>query len=137
MSAMTVISVLAMAILVIAIARKTLGKKHTDTITVSGKAIEVDEEGYLQNLSDWSEEGAREMARLDSLELTPDHWEVINLMREYYDEYQLWLPFRVLTKIVGKKLGPDKGNSKYLYELFPHGSKQANKYAGLPRPRGG
>ena len=41
----------------------------------------------------------------------------------------------LLTKAIGKKLGKDKGNSKYLYELFPYGpAKQACKYAGLPKP---
>ena len=41
------------------------------------------------------------------------------------------------TKAVGKKLGKDKGNSKYLYGLFPYGpGKQACRYAGLPKPTG-
>ncbi|MDR2188262.1 MAG: TusE/DsrC/DsvC family sulfur relay protein, partial [Azonexus sp.] len=44
---------------------------------------------------------------------------------------------RVLTKAIGKKLGPDKGNSGYLYELFPYGpAKQACKIGGLPKPTG-
>jgi TusE/DsrC/DsvC family sulfur relay protein len=44
---------------------------------------------------------------------------------------------RVLTKAIGKKLGKDKGNSKYLYQLFPYGpAKQACRYAGLPKPTG-
>lgn len=107
------------------------------TIEVAGKTIEVDEEGYLQNRADWSEEVAVEMAKVDGLELTANHWEVINFLREYYDEYQIAPAVRVLTKAIGKKLGPDKGNSKYLYELFPYGpAKQACKYAGLPKPTG-
>lgn len=107
------------------------------TITVSGKTIEVDEEGYLVNRSDWSEEVGNEMAKIDNCDLTPNHWEVINFLREYYEEYQIAPAVRVLTKAIGKKLGADKGNSKYLYELFPYGpAKQACKYAGLPKPTG-
>jgi len=109
----------------------------TITVTLAGKIVEVDEDGYLKNRSDWNEEMAKEMARRDNCELTDNHWEVINFMREYYEEYQISPPVRSLTKAVGKKLGPDKGNSKYLYELFPYGpAKQACKYAGLPGPKG-
>ena len=73
----------------------------------------------------------------DHLTLTPDHWEIIHCLREYYREYQSAPAVRVLTKAVGKKLGPEKGNSKYLYELFPYGpGKLACKYAGLPKPTG-
>jgi tRNA 2-thiouridine synthesizing protein E len=107
------------------------------SIEVNGQTFETDEEGYLANRSDWSEDVAKEMARLDNCELTENHWEVINFLREYYDEYQIAPAVRVLTKAIGKKLGPDKGNSKYLYELYPYGpAKQACKYAGLPKPTG-
>ena len=106
-------------------------------IEVSGKSYETDEEGYLVNRSDWNEEVAKAMAKADNCELTQNHWEVINFLREYYDEYQIAPAVRVLTKAIGKKLGADKGNSKYLYELFPYGpAKQACKYAGLPKPTG-
>jgi tRNA 2-thiouridine synthesizing protein E len=102
-----------------------------------GQTYETDEEGYLVNRSDWSEDVAKEMARQDNCELSDAHWEVINFLREYYDEYQIAPAVRVLTKAIGKKLGPDKGNSKYLYELYPYGpAKQACKYAGLPKPTG-
>jgi tRNA 2-thiouridine synthesizing protein E len=106
-------------------------------INVAGKDIEVDEEGYLVNRADWNEEVAKIMAKADNCDLTESHWEVINFLREYYEEYQIAPAVRVLTKAIGKKLGADKGNSKYLYELFPYGpAKQACKYAGLPKPTG-
>ena len=106
-------------------------------IEVSGTTYETDEEGYLVNLSDWSEEVAMEIAKSENVEMTPNHWEVVNFLRDYYNEYQIAPAVRVLTKAIGKKLGPDKGNSKYLYELFPYGpAKQACKYAGLPKPTG-
>ncbi len=106
-------------------------------IEVNGKMVETDEEGYLSNLNDWNEEIGTVMAKEDGCPLSDSHWEVINFLREYYDEYQIAPAVRVLTKAIGKKLGADKGNSKYLYELFPYGpAKQACKYAGLPKPTG-
>ena len=104
---------------------------------INGKTYETDEEGYLANLNDWSADVADHMATEDDCDLSEHHWEVINFLREYYDEYQIAPAVRVLTKAIGKKLGKDKGNSKYLYELFPYGpAKQACKYAGLPKPTG-
>jgi len=106
-------------------------------LTVGGNTLETDEEGYLVNLSDWSEEVANEIAKTENVEMSQNHWEVVNFLRDYYNEYQIAPAVRVLTKAIGKKLGPDKGNSKYLYELFPYGpAKQACKIAGLPKPTG-
>lgn len=107
------------------------------SIDVAGTTLETDEEGYLINLSDWSEDVAEEIAKTEEIDLTENHWEVVNFLREYYDEYQIAPAVRVLTKAIGKKLGKEKGNSKYLYELFPYGpAKQACKIAGLPKPTG-
>jgi tRNA 2-thiouridine synthesizing protein E len=106
-------------------------------IETAGKSFEVDEEGYLVNLADWDEEVAKYLAAEEKVDMTDSHWEVINFLREYYGEYQIAPAIRVLTKAVAKKLGPDKGNNKYLYELFPYGpAKQACKIAGLPKPTG-
>jgi len=106
-------------------------------IEVNGQSIETDEEGYLVNLSDWSEDVANVIAKEENVEMTPNHWEVVNFLRQYYDEYQIAPAVRVLTKAIGKQLGEEKGNSKYLYELFPYGpAKQACKIAGLPKPTG-
>jgi tRNA 2-thiouridine synthesizing protein E len=83
-------------------------------IDVDGKSLEVDEEGYLVNLDDWVPGVAEVMAAEDDLTLGDEHWDIINFLREYYDEYQIAPAVRVLTKAVGKKLGKEKGNSKYL-----------------------
>ena len=97
-------------------------------LEISGKTIATDEEGYLENLA---------LAEETPVALNDEHWEIINFLREYYEEYQIAPAVRVLTKAVGKRLGADKGNSKYLYSLFPYGpGKQACKYAGLPKPTG-
>jgi len=107
------------------------------SIDINGATIEVDEEHYLVNLSDWNEDVAKKFAADDELALSDAHWEVINFLREYYDEFQIAPAVRVLTKAIGKKFGKEKGSSKYLYELFPYGpAKQACRYAGLPKPTG-
>jgi dissimilatory sulfite reductase related protein len=106
-------------------------------IEVNGKSYETDEEGYLVNLADWNKEVAEHIAQTENVNMTDQHWEVVDFLREYYDEYQIAPAVRVLTKAIGKKLGPEKGNSQYLYELFPYGpAKQACKIAGLPKPTG-
>ena len=89
------------------------------TIEVDGKTYGTDEEGYLTDLSDWNDQLATEMAKADGSILDENHWEVINFLRNYYEEYQIAPAVRVLTKAIGKKLGKAKGTSKYLYELFP------------------
>ena len=104
---------------------------------INGKSYETDEEGYLLNLAEWTTDAAAHLAEEEKVPLTDNHWEVINFLREYYNEYQIAPAVRVLTKAIGKQFGEEKGNSKYLYELFPYGpAKQACKIAGLPKPTG-
>lgn len=107
------------------------------TLEFKGKQIEVDEENYIINLDDWSKELAEHLAGLDDISLTQAHWEVIDFLRNYYQQYQIAPMIKILVKEIGKVMGPDKGNTKYLYELYPGGpAKQACKYAGLPKPTG-
>ena len=104
---------------------------------VNGTVFDADEEGYLTDISMWSEELAVLIAEDENIEMNDDAWEVVNFLRSYYEEYQIAPAVRVLTKAIKRKLGADKGNSKYLYELFPYGpAKQACKIAGLPKPTG-
>ena len=104
---------------------------------LNGESFDTDEEGYITDISLWSEDLADLIAQDESIAMTDEHWEVVNFLREYYEEYQVAPAVRVLTKAIKKKLGADKGNSGYLYELFPYGpAKQACKIAGLPKPTG-
>lgn len=107
------------------------------TYQLDGKTIEHDEEGYIVDISEWNEELADIIAREEEIEMNDEHWEVVNFLREYYEEYQIAPAIRVLVKALKRKLGEDKGNNKYLYQLFPYGpAKQACKIAGLPKPTG-
>ncbi|MCG9736698.1 TusE/DsrC/DsvC family sulfur relay protein [Shewanella insulae] len=97
--------------------------------------IPTDPQGYLKNVDDWNEELAELIATEEEITLTPAHWEVVHFVRDFYMEFKTSPAIRVLVKAIGQKLGPEKGNSKYLYTLFPLGpAKQATKIAGLPKP---
>ena len=104
---------------------------------VNGSVFEADEEGYITDISAWNKDLAELIAKDENIDMNSDAWEVVNFLRSYYEEYQIAPAVRVLTKAIKKKLGAEKGNSKYLYELFPYGpAKQACKIAGLPKPTG-
>lgn len=95
----------------------------------------VDQEGYLQDLNDWSEAVAHALARAEGLELQPEHWEILLLLRDFYREFQLSPATRPLIRYVSQKLGPEKGNSMHLNQLFKGTpAKLAAKLAGLPKP---
>ncbi|MCK3655903.1 sulfur relay protein TusE [Pasteurellaceae bacterium Macca] len=107
----------------------------THTIQLNEQSFATDEFGYLKNLADWSPQLATEIARLDDLTLSEDHWEIIYFVREFYQEYKTSPAIRMLVKALAQKFGEEKGNSRYLQRLFPQGpAKQATKIAGLPKP---
>ncbi len=107
------------------------------SIEVEGKSLEVDDDGYLVDWQEWSEGVATQMSKDDGLELTDEHWEIIKFLRDYFQKYQIAPMIKILTKEIGKTMGKEKGNTKYLYQLYPAGpAKQACKYAGLPKPTG-
>lgn len=94
-----------------------------------------DEGGYLLDAASWDRSFAQATAQAEGLELGPDHWQVIEFLREYYERYQLSPPMRVLVKAIAPLLGEAKASSRRLYQLFPDGpAKQACKIAGLPKP---
>jgi len=102
---------------------------------VNDKTITLDKEGYLSNLSDWDKEVAEALALHESITLTSDHWEIIDLLRNFHNRYEHAPAMRILVKAAKKELGEEKGNSIYLLTLFPGSpAKIAAKIAGLPRP---
>ena len=101
------------------------------TMSIAGKAIELDADGHLAHREDWNEDLARAMAAQEDIpELTPQHWAVINFMRSVFEKEGDSPSIRRLTKESGV-------DTKTLYQLFPKGpAKRAAKIAGLPKPKG-
>jgi len=99
--------------------------------TIAGVPIDLNEEGFLTDPRQWSEEVAVELAKREGINpLTPRHWEVVRFMRSEYEKRGAGPSVRVLGKTSGVSI-------KELYELFPKGpAKLAAKIAGIPKPRG-
>jgi len=104
-------------------------------VIVNGSEIVTDAEGYLTNHADWCEEVALAIAGQENIEMSEAHWEVVHFVRDFYQEFNTSPAVRMLVKAMAKKYGEEKGNSRYLFRLFPDGpAKQATKIAGLPKP---
>jgi tRNA 2-thiouridine synthesizing protein E len=97
--------------------------------------IDLDQEGFLKNLTDWNTEIAKEIAVKEGIELSAEHWEIIEVAREFYRTFHLSPSMRALVKRTEQILGAEKGRSIYLLQLFPISSaKTISKIAGLPKP---
>jgi len=96
------------------------------------KDIETSKEGFLKTSFDWSEDLAVYMAAQEEVDLTEEHWEIMHYLREYYEDYDIAPPMRMMVKVFAKKFGNENANSRYLHKLFPKGpAKQGSRFAGL------
>ncbi|PHN51385.1 TusE/DsrC/DsvC family sulfur relay protein [Pseudomonas syringae] len=104
-------------------------------LNIDGRSIELDKDGFLQDLSDWSLDVAHALSVEEGIELSAEHLEILELLRGFYAEFQLSPATRPLIKYTALKLGAEKGNSMHLNRLF-NGTpaKLAAKLAGLPKP---
>jgi TusE/DsrC/DsvC family sulfur relay protein len=102
------------------------------TIMLSDQPVEVNEEGFFIDPTQWTEEMATEIAEECGVPtpLTDKHWTVLHFMRSEY--------FEKGTGPTVRKLGKSSGVTvKELYQLFPKGpAKLAARCAGIPKPRG-
>ncbi len=113
------------------------GNDEGSFLHYEGRNIPVDADGHLVNTDDWSEGLALSIADAEGISMTDAHWEIVNFVRDYYRQFQTTLALKPLVAEVGKKLGPGKGSTKYLYQLFADKpTRLANKIGGLPRPMG-
>ncbi len=102
---------------------------------VDGKTIELDDEGYMLDPSDWSMEVAEALAREESMELTEERLEIVHFVRERFEERECIPEMRTLLKVLRERHGKEVATRKYVYRLFPYGyGQQACKIAGMRKP---
>ena len=82
---------------------------------IAGVELETDAEGYLLE-PDYSEEAVNVIAEAEGLTLTPDHWKIVNFLRDQYREHGHTPNFRNMLKEV-QGFWPE-ADSKSLYDLF-------------------
>ncbi|NPA89853.1 MAG: TusE/DsrC/DsvC family sulfur relay protein [Chloroflexi bacterium] len=100
------------------------------TLKVNDRVLTLDEEGFLVNPADWSEEAAHLLAKSEGIELTERHWKVIRFAREYYETNGASPTLRQISKGAGVP-------TKELFSLFPKGpAKKVARIAGIPKPAG-
>ncbi len=93
----------------------------------AGLEITVDNEGYLTDLSQWTREVAEGIAAEEGIEMTEEHWKVIDYIQDSFRNKE-----SLSIRSIGKR-GPV--SIKEFYSLFPDGPlKKASKIAGIPKP---
>ncbi len=101
------------------------------TELLAGVSVEVNEEGFLVDPSQWNEAMGVELARREGLDpMSERQWEVVRFMRHQFDTTGAGPNVRALAKLSGVTV-------KELYQIFPKGpAKTAAKIAGIPKPTG-
>lgn len=95
-----------------------------------------DDNGFLGRSEMWSPDIAQAFAKQEGIELTDAHWEVLSLLREYFQAFGDSPANRALVNYTKQQLGADKGNSLYLMGLFPGSpARVGGRIAGLPKPK--
>lgn len=98
---------------------------------IASTSIQFDDEGFMLDHKQWTEDIAREIAREEGIdELTDRHFMVIQFMRKEFEEKGTGPSLRKLKNESGV-------GTKELYKLFPKGpAKKAARIAGIPKPQG-
>ena len=101
------------------------------TREIAGQTVQVNEEGFMTESSEWTQDVAVEIAKEEGIpELTGDHWKVIDYCRQVGMESGSAPTLRNITNGAGVP-------TKQLFGLFPKGpAKKVAKISGLGKPEG-
>jgi len=100
------------------------------TREIAGKEIEFDEEGFMANPDDWDKDVAVVLASDINIDLSEEHWSIIDFSRTDYKSQGEAPGLRRISKEAGV-------TTKELYKLFPKGPAKKIAYvSGLGKPTG-
>jgi tRNA 2-thiouridine synthesizing protein E len=102
------------------------------TKMLGGQEIIIDEDGFIQEPEKWTKEVAEDLGKEEASmsPMTEEHWALVNFIRDYYLQFDVAPPVRMICK-------KQKVDLKKVYDLFPKGPAAGTcKVAGLPKPTG-
>jgi TusE/DsrC/DsvC family sulfur relay protein len=95
--------------------------------TYAGVTVDVTDEGYFTNPSQWTKEIALEIAKEEGVVLTDKHFQVLNYLRDRFTRGEA-LSIRGINKSGIVEV-------KDFYQMFPGAPlKKSTKIAGIPKP---
>ena len=100
------------------------------TTTINGKEVVVDDEGFMTEYDQWDKEIGQALASAIGVDMTDDHWKVIDFLR---------VDFKAKGETPTIRRGSTAGgvDTKTLFQLFPKKpAKKMSYIAGLPKPHG-
>ena len=108
----------------------------TGALTLAdGTRLSLDADGYLEDWQAWTPTVAEALAARDQVVLERGHWDVLNVLRDFFGEYGITPPMRAILRRLRERSGDPGLDSRALYRLFPEGPiPQGTRYAGLPKP---
>ena len=107
-----------------------------DDVNTQLASITLDKHGFLKDRHAWTPEIGIAFAADEGIDMKNEHWEVVHLLRAYFEAFDASPANRALVKYVKLKLGPSKGSSIYLMSLFPGSpARVGSRIAGLPKPK--
>ena len=94
---------------------------------IAGATVDLNDEGYLTDPSQWNEDIAKVIAEEEGIALSDKHFEVLHYLREKHNAGE---------QLTIRKLGKSGiTDIKGLYQLFPGGPlKKSSRIAGIPKP---
>ncbi|MFC3700508.1 TusE/DsrC/DsvC family sulfur relay protein [Reinekea marina] len=99
-------------------------------------ALEVNEQGFLLDASEWTESWAEHMAQKQGLPLDEVDFRIINALRQFYFDFDLSPPMRPLVKLIKNNVHSDYGNSIWLMQRYGESpARVLALLAGLPKPK--
>jgi TusE/DsrC/DsvC family sulfur relay protein len=100
------------------------------TATIAGHEVHVNDEGFLTEYDEWSEDVGAELAKNIDVDMTDEHWELIRWLRSDYKEKGETATTRRVQTAGGVP-------TKRQFQLFPKKPAKKMAYvAGLPKPKG-